>query len=43
MGLLDLKTDLKSLKYGGDRFGGGSSDQPYIQTIKFNSFKPNWF
>ena len=32
MGLLDLKTDLKSLKYGGDRFGGGSSDQPYIQT-----------
>jgi hypothetical protein len=32
MGLLDLKTDLKSLKYGDDRLGGGSSNQPYIQT-----------
>ncbi len=30
MGLIDLKTDLKSLKYGNDRFGGGSSNQPYI-------------
>jgi hypothetical protein len=30
MGLVDLKTDLKSLKYGNDRFGGGSSNQPYI-------------
>jgi len=30
MGLVDLKTDLKSLKYGKDRFGGGSSNQPYI-------------
>lgn len=32
MGLIDLKTDLKSLKYGHDRPGGGNSDQPYIQT-----------
>lgn len=31
MGLLDLKTDLKSLRYGKDRIGGGSSNQPYIQ------------
>lgn len=30
MGLIDLKTDLKSLKYGNDRFGGASSNQPYI-------------
>ena len=32
MALIDLKTDLKSLKYGHDRPGGGNSDQPYIQT-----------
>ena len=32
MALLDLKTDLKSLKYGQDRHDGGSSNQPYIQT-----------
>ena len=32
MGLLDLKTDLKSLKYGNDQRGGGSSNQPYIVT-----------
>ena len=32
MGLLDLKTNLKSLKFGGDRFGGGSSNQPYIKS-----------
>jgi hypothetical protein len=32
MGLLDLKTDLKSLKYGKDRPGGGDSKQPYIKT-----------
>lgn len=31
-GLLTLKTDLKSLKYGQDRPDGGSSDQPYIKT-----------
>jgi hypothetical protein len=31
MPLLDLKTDLKSLKYGQDRPGGGNSGQPYQQ------------
>jgi hypothetical protein len=28
--LIKLKTKLKSLKYGGDRPGGGSSNQPYV-------------
>jgi hypothetical protein len=32
MALLDLKTDLKSLKYGRDTPGGGDSGQPYIQS-----------
>ncbi len=32
MGLIDLQTDLKSLKYGKDRFGQGNSGQPYIKT-----------
>jgi hypothetical protein len=32
MGLIDLKTDLKSLKYGKDELGGGDSGQPYIKT-----------
>ena len=32
MSLLNLKTDLKSLKYGNDQPGGGNSGQPYIQT-----------
>ena len=31
MGLLDLRTNLKSLRYGKDRVGGGASNQPYIQ------------
>ena len=31
MPLIDLKTDLKSLKFGRDRKGGGNSLQPYIQ------------
>lgn len=31
MPLIDLKTDLKSLKFGRDKRGGGSSNQPYIQ------------
>ena len=31
MGLIDLKTNLKSLRYGKDRVGGGSSNQPYIE------------
>ena len=33
MPLLNLRTDLKSLKYGRDRFNGGSSGQPYIQSF----------
>jgi hypothetical protein len=32
MSLINLKTNLKSLKYGKDQFDGGSSNQPYIQT-----------
>ncbi len=32
MGLKNSYTDLKSLKFGKDRIGGGSSNQPYIQT-----------
>jgi hypothetical protein len=32
MSLLTQNTDLKSLRYGNDRFGGGSSGQPFIQT-----------
>jgi hypothetical protein len=31
MPLIDLKTNLKSLKFGKDRPGGGSSNQPYTQ------------
>ncbi len=31
MPLINLKTDLRSLRYGNDRPGGGSSGQPYIQ------------
>lgn len=32
MGLINQKTDLKSLKFGNDRVYGGNSKQPYIQT-----------
>jgi hypothetical protein len=32
MALINLRTNLKSLKFGKDRPGGGSSNQPYIQT-----------
>jgi len=32
MPLINLQTDLKSLKYGNDRLYGASSDQPYITT-----------
>lgn len=31
MPLIDLRTDLKSLKYGADRQGGGDSGLPYIK------------
>jgi len=41
MGLVDLKTDLKSLKYGRDRPGGGSSNQPYIVTPIPNGLTAN--
>jgi hypothetical protein len=49
MPLLDLKTDLKSLKYGKDRPGGGNSGQPYqqvdINTVDtgFNRFRMTKF
>jgi hypothetical protein len=32
MGLIDLKTNLKSLRYGNDQLGGGNSGQPYIKS-----------
>ena len=32
MALISQKTDLKSLRYGQDRIGGGSSNQPYIKS-----------
>jgi hypothetical protein len=35
MPLIDLRTDLKSLKYGQDQPGGGNSGQPYI-TVDIN-------
>lgn len=38
MPLVNLTTNLKSLKYGKDRPGGGSSKQPFIQTSAKNSF-----
>jgi len=31
MPLINLKTDLRSLRYGNDKPGGGSSNQPYLQ------------
>jgi hypothetical protein len=49
MPLLDLKTDLKSLKYGSDQPGGGSSGQPYVTTdintvdTGFNRFRMTKF
>ena len=32
MPLLDLKTNLKDLKFGNDERGGGNSGQPYVAT-----------
>ena len=32
MALIDLQTNLKSLRFGKDRFGGGDSGQPFIKT-----------
>jgi hypothetical protein len=40
MGLIDLRTDLKSLRYGNDQRGGGSSNQPYITTSIPEGFAP---
>jgi len=39
--LIDLKTNLKSLGYGGDRPGGASSNQPYIQIPIPEGREPN--
>jgi len=41
MKLVNLKTNLKSLKYGSDRPGGGSSNQPYIVTPIPDDITPN--
>jgi len=41
MPLIDLKTDLKSLKYGQDRPGGGDSNQPYIK-VDINTVDRNF-
>ena len=38
MGLVDLRTNLKSLRYGKDRVGGGNSNQPYVTTKIPDSF-----
>lgn len=43
MALVDLKTDLKSLKFGRDRLGGGSSGQPYITKEIPENLTPNNF
>ena len=40
MGLINLKTDLKSLRYGNDRIGGGNSGQPYITTTIPDDISP---
>ena len=32
MPLIDLKTNLKDLKFGNDEYNGGNSGQPFIQT-----------
>ena len=37
MGLINLQTDLKSLKFGNDRPGGGSSGQPFIKKPLFTN------
>src|SRR6056300_848313 len=38
MALIDLQTDLKSIQYGKDRLGGGSSNQPFVQKPIPDSF-----
>ena len=39
MPLINLKTDLKSLRFGKDRPGGGSSPQPFIDQKDIDSVK----
>ena len=47
MSLVNLKTNLKSLRYGKDRPGGGSSNQPYVisslpgDSTSFTTTTPN--
>ena len=41
MPLINLQTDLKSIKYGQDRPGGGDSGLPYIQTDINSLDNPN--
>ena len=38
MALINLQTNLKSLKYGNDTLGGGDSNQPYIKAPIPDSF-----
>jgi len=38
MGLVDLTTNLRSLRYGKDTVGGGNSNQPYVKTKIPESF-----
>jgi len=40
MGLINLKTDLKSLRYLKDRIGGGDSGQPYVQAAIPDDISP---
>jgi len=37
MGLINLQTNLKSLKFGNDRPGGGNSGQPFIKNPPFTN------
>jgi len=41
MPLINFKTDLTSLRFGGDRPGGGDSGQPYVQFPIDNNDTPN--
>ena len=41
MPLINFKTDLTSLRFGGDRPGGGSSNQPYMQFPIDNADAPS--
>jgi hypothetical protein len=41
MPLIDLRSNLRALRYGSDRFGGGNSGQPYVQTPIPDYSEPN--